>query len=133
MAKLHDAARKCHIALLNDFLASGENVDEIDSDGRTALMVAAHIGCVDGMTVLLENGANVNIKDITDRTALHLAVLSACHAAIPLLAAYKADIDAKDCFGWTALILATRQGELKSLAALLGNFCKSPRSDPAVA
>lgn len=119
MAKLHDAARKCAVSVLQELVTSESIINDVDSEGLTPLMVAAQYGCIDGMKVLLNAGANVMAKDIIDRTALHLAVLSTHPEAIPLLAAYHADIDAKGMFGWTPSILASRQGAHDLLDLLL--------------
>ncbi|EKX42324.1 hypothetical protein GUITHDRAFT_88116, partial [Guillardia theta CCMP2712] len=56
------------------FLKIGLHVDETDSNGRTALHVAACEGQVEATKFLLQHRASVSIKDKYKNTALHDAV-----------------------------------------------------------
>jgi ankyrin repeat protein len=41
----------------------GANVNHIDKQGETALIVCAAHGCFDEVKILVENGANINFQD----------------------------------------------------------------------
>lgn len=55
-----------------DSLNRGENVNQQDRNGKTALMYAAEIGHEDIVSLLLQRGANVNLKNNRGETALSL-------------------------------------------------------------
>ena len=57
-------------------LQKGSDVNHMDREGRTALIAAAHTGCVEVVEVLLDYQANINHVDSDGRTALAVCVLS---------------------------------------------------------
>jgi hypothetical protein len=72
-----------HVALMTDHIDGahvllkrfGISADEADDHGVTALHVAAWIGNVPAVIMLLQHGANVNAVDVHGRTALHYVVM----------------------------------------------------------
>ena len=57
-------------------LQKGADPNHMDRDGRTALIAAAHTGCVKTVEVLLDHKAIVNHADGDGRTALAVCILS---------------------------------------------------------
>ncbi|MBC7808242.1 MAG: ankyrin repeat domain-containing protein [Akkermansiaceae bacterium] len=62
---------------MNIALAAGEDINQTDKNGKTALMLAASLGRTDLVKALLEKGAAVNQQDIEGRTALHCVLAGA--------------------------------------------------------
>ncbi len=112
-----------------DMLAAHEpefEVDELDDQGRTALMLAAGlprrgptgaharelevpIGASLGpasIVWLLARGARLDARDLLGRTALHWAAHAGRSAAVAALIAQGAELEARDSFGRTPLALA---------------------------
>lgn len=75
------------------------NVNELDDDGLSALMIAANEGDGDLARLLLEHGADVNVRAVKDNllpnvlgsTALHFAVLNGNTNMVKLLLEHGAD------------------------------------------
>ena len=55
-------------------LNSGAEVDKVDKDGETPLMLAAREGEVHVTRRLLQEGAKVDAEDVFNRTALTYAI-----------------------------------------------------------
>ena len=55
---------------------SGASLEEIDSDQRTPLLLAAYYGNLNTLTYLLKTNCNLLVTDIEDKTCLHLAVIA---------------------------------------------------------
>jgi len=84
---LMTAAEKAQLGVTKVLLleASGLNVDEQDSDGWTALMLASFEGNKELVSFLLENGAEVNIKNKFGETALQWALQNSHDEVVELL------------------------------------------------
>lgn len=54
-----------------------DQIDALDHEGRTPIMLAADNNCYESVQVLLENGANVDVRDAESKTVLHYAIGSA--------------------------------------------------------
>ena len=72
-----------------DLLQDDVSLEERDEKGKTPLILAASLGRVDLVEILLENGANVRAKDKKQATALHNAVESRSWSTMSLLLKYK--------------------------------------------
>lgn len=96
------------------------DVDEKDVGGWTALILAASVGDVEAMQLLLENGADVNSSGYDQRTALHWASERGKETAVKLLVDRGADIEA-ETYRWTASLLAAKNGHLDIMKLLVEN------------
>lgn len=96
---------------------AGADVNATDSEGRTALLLAAKNGMTDAATLLIDRGADVSVKTKDKRTALHMAVRS--RSITDKLLEHGAFIDAKDIKGCTPLYLASKEGTAEAAALLI--------------
>jgi len=95
-------------------------VDVSDETGITPLMLAAQLGSVELMAVLVAHGADVNAADAHQGwTPLMYAVTSGIIAATTWLLAHGAEVNATDAAGNTALHLAIEKGFVYTVEALL--------------
>lgn len=100
---------------VKSLLDHGARVDEPDSDGKTALMVAAKGYAMKIVNMLLEKGAREDTRDRAGNTPLLSAV---CASAFPdgmadlvsLLLAHGADVRAANSEGVTSVMLAAKCG-----------------------
>jgi len=103
------AAQSGDTAVMNLLLEHGADPKIATSNGDTALMVAAGIGWVDGVTyewseaenletvkLCLELGIDPNVADADGRTALHGAAHKGRNDVIRLLVEHGAKLDARD-------------------------------------
>jgi ankyrin repeat protein len=70
---LMQATKQGDVKAVKKLLARGEDVDEKDEDGATALMWAAYHGSPEITKILIEAGADVDEKDEDGITALMAA------------------------------------------------------------
>ena len=77
------------------------DVDSRDRDMRTPLHLAAWVGCVEMVDLLLNYGADINAIDLDKNTPLHRAVLYNHKEAAKVLAALGADTQLKNWLGYT--------------------------------
>eukprot|EP00930_Biecheleria_cincta_P002135 TRINITY_DN103179_c0_g1_i1.p1 TRINITY_DN103179_c0_g1~~TRINITY_DN103179_c0_g1_i1.p1 ORF type:complete len:215 (-),score=24.05 TRINITY_DN103179_c0_g1_i1:51-695(-) len=102
------------------------NVDLLDSEGRTALMLAARGGHAEVLTLLLKHGASSIVADRAGSTAWHMASTFGPVGVIEALkSAAGADASAQvmktDSYGSSCLHVATSSGHtavLRSLVAI---------------
>ncbi len=90
-----DFAKQCDLENIRECLSSGININMVDSDGKTALMLACQKGYLDLVLILIAGGANVNAKDKNGKTVLNYAAESGNVELIKLLLAQGADTGAK--------------------------------------
>ncbi len=82
---------------------SGAVNARLDSDNRTALMLAAKAGRADLVQALVEAGANPNCCDSFGNNALWYACLGQNLACVKCLINADVETDNENCFGFTAL------------------------------
>ena len=127
---VRDAALEGKINTLRRAIEQGLNVNAVDSDGRTALMLAAFNGHTEGVKLMLEHNARVDDRDATRRTALIYAASGPNHETIRVLLEAGADVDAVDNVeGWSALMFAAAEGHLEVVRALLSRHADVSLSD----
>ncbi|MBN2270416.1 MAG: ankyrin repeat domain-containing protein [Sedimentisphaerales bacterium] len=129
---LHCAARKGHKDIVDLLISKGADVNSKNDQGETPLDVvggryrkeicgllvakgaklssihlAAELGALAQVEVLLEEGIDVNAKDEDGKTPLHLAVQEDHKDVVQALVSKGADVNAKDNKGMTPIHLAT--------------------------
>ncbi|XP_058032168.1 transient receptor potential cation channel subfamily A member 1 [Ahaetulla prasina] len=72
---LHRAALFDHCELAEYLISKGANIDSVDIEGRTPLLLATSCASWKTVNLLLSKGANVELKDLLGRNFLHLTVL----------------------------------------------------------
>jgi len=87
-------------------LDHGADVNSVDNNGWTPLMVASDWGQTTLIELLLNKGANINAKKTDGKTALMIAAEGGKSEGVELLLKNGADLRAKDNLGKTALMLA---------------------------
>ena len=120
-AKLFTAVKANDVDQANEALEAGADANAKDSDGWTALVIAAGHGRTDIVKALLNKGADINARSraVDQWTPLMYAAYEGHTDTVKALLAKGVDINAKDTvFSRTALTLATSQGH-KDIADLL--------------
>jgi len=101
-------------------LRNGANVNALDQEKRSALMLAAFNGHAEVVRVLIEKGANVHTTDSMGRNALMYASSGPSPDTVRLLLENKVDPDVQDTGeGWTALMFAAGEGLAEVVHILL--------------
>ncbi|ULO07116.1 ankyrin repeat domain-containing protein [Paenibacillus sp. 19GGS1-52] len=106
MSKIFDAVLTENIQLLQQQLESGENINIVDEDGRTALIHAVIDNLTEITKFLIERGANVDAQDNLGYTPLHYASQNYLPEVVKQLLDNKANVDVKDSHGNTPLFRA---------------------------
>lgn len=107
-------------AIVQRLIRAGADVDHVDDNGLTALMLAAHLGHVDIAAILLDAGATPNPDPAHGKlSALLLAAESGRDAVIKLLVERGAQIDHVHDDGATALTAASAAGNESTVALLI--------------
>lgn len=98
------------------------NIDKLNENGYSCLMIAAKRNNVEIMELLLSNDADINIKGNRDMTALLIASQFGRIAAVKLLLQHdknKIDLTATDRSGNNALMYASMYGSLQIVELLM--------------
>jgi len=126
MASIFDAVRAHDQTALNEYLKSGGDVNARDSNGMTALILAADAGCDSIVRFLLEHKASPNLTDRWGQTALMLAAGRNITSCAKLLLAGGAALDIRATNGLTALRYATDNGAIE-VARVLADAGARPK------
>lgn len=126
--RLIDAARSGDIADVTRSIKKGEDVNQTDEFGNTALIYAVDRGQQPMVDLLIRSGADMEIvstessKDGSKgETALKVAVLNDSPAMIALLLARGARMDTRDRSAINAPSWAAREGSIQCLNVFLQN------------
>ncbi|MGH9384096.1 MAG: ankyrin repeat domain-containing protein [Vicinamibacterales bacterium] len=115
-----DAASARDLATVRALLKAGSDVNAAQSDGMTALHLAAMHGDVEMTTMLLAAGANLRaMTRLGGYTPLHLAAQGGHLAAVRALLSAGANVDILTTTGATSLMLAAKSGSQEVTTTLL--------------
>ncbi|KAJ4322521.1 hypothetical protein N0V84_004767 [Fusarium piperis] len=104
---------------LSRILAGGAQVDAKDTDGETALHLAAANGLLEAAEKLINAGAKVSELDNEGQQPLHKACSEGHVQIVNQLLNKGADTQIVDTDGWSPLHLASRYGHTEVIRALL--------------
>lgn len=125
---LHVACLLNNVEVAKSLLLYTADVNCLDKDGATPLLLASHFTTTNGMEMillLLKNNASVNLQNVHGQAALHFACKSRKHTAVEMLLRHGADpnirtnINVGDTDGWTPLHYACLAVCQKSVQMLL--------------
>ncbi|KAL6469749.1 hypothetical protein MHYP_G00208680 [Metynnis hypsauchen] len=101
----------------------GANSTKLDSEGKSALHVAATRGQAECLAVILAHGADVSVVDASGSSALHLAAKNNHQECAKKLIQSKCVVDALDGVGRTALHHAAASGSVVIIQLLCEHKC----------
>ena len=120
---LIEAVRTRNYQYLNEYLNSGQTLNVIGSDGKSALLVVTEMRDPAMVQWLLEHGADVDFYDpnyeIIDRTAFLYAGANGLNDILEILIPYKPDVSIRNGYGGNALIPAAEKGHVTTVKLLL--------------
>ena len=117
MTNIFDAVQSNDLEQLKAFLKN-HNIDQVDKNGRTALIYASKKGHIEIAKLLIENRAKLDITDNKGCSALFYAVYYDYEAIVKSLLDYDAGLDKPNEYGVTPLMTAAAKGQ-KEIAELL--------------
>lgn len=109
---LFDAAKAGDLEAVEDFVAIGRDVNEVDEGLRTPLHFAVAYGHTAVAQELLNSGANIEVKEKQGNTPLHYACGYGRAELVNLLVGAGADASAENAEGKTPLELVTPKNPL---------------------
>ncbi|KAF7261335.1 hypothetical protein EG68_01340 [Paragonimus skrjabini miyazakii] len=118
-ATIHTAVKRADLADLEQMLASGANINEIDNMSFSPLHWAANVGAIEILQFLLWNKADPTIVSDRGWTPVHIAAIRGYEACIQSLADRGVSLSAQDHHGFTPGHLAAVHGNSSCLLALL--------------
>lgn len=108
--RLLEAARKGEIAIAEQLIQNGAEINSKNNFGYTVLIIAADNGHDFIIELLIRHGSEINARDNFGRTALMFAAKNGQMTSLELLIQGGAKINIESNSGSTALILAARHG-----------------------
>jgi len=118
---LHRASHEGIIDRVNLLLQHGADIDAIDEEGRTPLLLAVAERHAEVVSLLLQQGAILTLSDEDKNSPLHIAAHSGNRKIVLLLLAKGARVNSLDDEGATPLHNAASQGALDIAKSLLSH------------
>jgi hypothetical protein len=109
--ELFQAAKTNDIILVNQAFLKKPDIDALNDQGETALIIAVKNRSQKVIAFLLRAGASVNLRDHLSRTALHWGVIVKDKEIIKLLLDYNALTEVTDIHKKLPIILAKESGD----------------------
>jgi ankyrin repeat protein len=107
-------------ALVQQLLKAGANAEVARWNGETSLMIAAQVGNVENVKLLLDKGVNVNATEgHRGQDALMWAAAEGHPEVIDLLIAHGAKVNSASLGGTTPLVFAANRNDAKSVDRLI--------------
>jgi len=116
---LHLSAYAGLSSLTIALLDRGDEINEADANGHTALIWAAKNGYEHVVRLLVERGANVEAKSVDGLTAIMWATIHGHFQVVGTLIEFHANIRVMDRMGWTPLHHAAANGHSNIITSLL--------------
>ena len=117
---IFDAALNGDLAKVRESIGKGADPNDVDQDGRTALMYASFNGHTEIVRLLLDEGANVGLRDAMGRTALLFASTGPFAETVEMLLDHHADPNITDNGEhFTPLMHAAAEGQLEVVKLLI--------------
>lgn len=114
---LIQAAKTGNSELVELLLDDQIDVNHVDGEGNTALILASMCGCYRVVDFLLQAKADINHQNDQGETALMLAAHKEHDKVVELLISRGANVNIKDSWGDTAIAYATRASDYGSNGA----------------
>ncbi|XP_059055068.1 transient receptor potential cation channel subfamily A member 1 [Achroia grisella] len=126
MTPLHCAAMFDHPDIVNYLIIEGSDINPLDKERRSPLLLAASRAGWRTVHVLIQLGADIQLKDINSRNVLHLVVMNggrledfAAHCKNRCDKSLAKLLNEKDSTGCSPLHYASREGHIRSLENLI--------------
>lgn len=103
LGPIHSAVLNSNKIELLNAIKDGNDIEELDRDGRTALFYAVQSGSSELVSILISSGANVNANDLSGWAPLHFAAQNYDLAIASKLVLEGANVNHQDVDGNTAL------------------------------
>ncbi len=117
---LIEYAQKGDVAQVQRAVRQGIAVDSRNTEGNTALMMAAFEGHPSVVEALIDAGATVDLPNPVQRTALMFASTGESVETVELLLKAGANVNAKDSHeAWTPLMFAASEGHIEVVKKIL--------------
>ncbi|KFK41052.1 hypothetical protein AALP_AA2G079200 [Arabis alpina] len=124
---LQTLALSMQIQCMDNLIANGLHIDDVDKDNQTALHKAI-IGKKEAViSHLLRKGANPHVQDRNGAAPLHYAVQVGALQTVKLLTKYNVDVNVTDNEGWTPLHIAVQSRNRDITKILLTNGADKTR------
>jgi serine/threonine-protein phosphatase 6 regulatory ankyrin repeat subunit A/serine/threonine-protein phosphatase 6 regulatory ankyrin repeat subunit B len=128
--QLVKAIRDRDITKVERLLKSGIDVNSrVDSEGRTAIMLAALEGISELTQLLIDHGADTRMSDKHGRTALHFGARVGDCLTISVLVSHGAVINPQNDRQYTALMEAANSGKAEAVVCLVNLGAEIDRQD----
>ncbi|RZC37812.1 Ankyrin repeat domain containing protein, partial [Asbolus verrucosus] len=117
----HDAVHSGKVDLVKKFLSKGDDVDETDQFGCTALHRSVIKQDKQIVKLLLKNSASINAANNINSTPLHWAAYNGNAEILRVLLDHKPQIDVLDHFGFSPLQLAVMKEHHEAVSMLIAS------------